>query len=297
MEATGPTSRLQQDVSRRSLAHRRATLYRIAPVTHGVTDQTAELRGIRLTETSHGPHARIARHRHAYPAVTLVLRGGFLEDFGAGHTHDCAEMSVLVKPADAPHSNHYSSHGARSFIVECTTECDAFDALERAGPQPGFARIVVPLLELYAAFHARGPERQVLAEEVVFEVARQQRPQPHWRTASRPGWLSRIAESAAAGCTRPLSLTTLAADAGVHPVYLARVFRHHYAQSIGSFMLQSRLRLAMRRLAMTGEPIARIAQECGFADQSHLTRLLHRETGSTPARFRRVARTAARDRA
>ena len=270
-------------------------MYGIAPVTHGVTDQAAELRGIRLTETSHGPDARIARHRHAYPAVTLVLQGGFLEDFGASHTHECGAMSVLVKPADAPHSNRYSSRGARSFILECTSECDAFDALERAGPRPGLARVVVPLLELYAAFRAAAPERQVLAEEVAFEVARQQRPQPGWKTAKRPGWLSRIAEAAAAGCTHPLSLTSLAADAAVHPVYLARVFRRHYTQSIGSFMLQSRLRLAMRRLAMTTEPIARIALECGFADQSHLTRLLHRETGSTPARFRRVACAVTRD--
>jgi len=270
-------------------------VYGIAPVTHGVTDRTAELRGLRLTETSHGPHARIARHRHAYPAVTLVLGGGFLEDFGAGHTHQCGAMSVLVKPADAPHSNRYSGHGARSFIVECTSDCAAFDALERAAPQPGLARVVLPLLELYAAFHETAPERQVLAEEVVFEVARQQRPLPRWKTAKRPRWLSRVAEAAAEGCTRPLSLTTLATDGDVHPVYLARVFRRHYAQSVGSFMLQSRLRLAMWRLAMTAEPIARIALECGFADQSHLTRLLHRETGATPGRFRRAARGASRD--
>ena len=272
-------------------------MYGIAPVTHGVTDQTADLRGIRLTETSHGPHARIARHRHAYPAVTFVLHGSFLEDFGAGRTHECAAMSVLIKPADAPHSNRYSRRGARSFIVECTSEFAAFDTLERAAPQPGLARVVVPLLELHAAFRAAAPERQVLAEEVVFEIVRQQQSRPQWKTLGRPGWLSRIAEAAAEGCTRPLGLTTLAAEGNVHPVYLARVFRRHYAQSIGSFMLQSRLRLAMRRLAMTAEPIARIALECGFADQSHLTRLLHRETGSTPARFRRVARAASRARA
>ena len=50
----------------------------------------------------------------------------------------------------------------------------------------------------------------------------------------------------------------------------------------------------MRHLATSAEPIARIALECGFADQAHLTRLLHRETGATPARFRRVARATGR---
>src|SRR5690349_5377343 len=47
-------------------------------------------------------------------------------------------------------------------------------------------------------------------------------PIPPSRSCSRAAF-SRT--SARAGCTHPLSLTSLAADAAVHPVYLARVFR------------------------------------------------------------------------
>jgi hypothetical protein len=43
-----------------------------------------------------------------------VLRGAFLEDFGAGHTHECGEMSVLVKPADAPISGERSTPSGRA---------------------------------------------------------------------------------------------------------------------------------------------------------------------------------------
>jgi len=39
-------------------------------------------------------------------------------------------------------------------------------------------------------------------------------------------------------------------------------------------------------LRQTREPLALIAQETGFADQSHLTSIFRREMGVTPGRFR-----------
>ena len=39
----------------------------------------------------------------------------------------------------------------------------------------------------------------------------------------------------------------------------------------------------MRR---TNQPLALIAQEAGFTDQSHFTSIFRRETGVTPGRFR-----------
>jgi AraC-like DNA-binding protein len=36
----------------------------------------------------------------------------------------------------------------------------------------------------------------------------------------------------------------------------------------------------------TNQPLAEIAQQVGFADQSHLTSIFRRETGVTPGRYR-----------
>ena len=262
----------------------------IAPVTHGVTDGAAEVGEFRLTETSHVPNARIGRHRHAYPAVTFVLRGGFTEDFGGSRSHDCGAMSVLCKPADAIHSNRYSRLGARSFILEYTGESPDRPALDRGAPRFGPSRLVMPMLELYTAFRTGAPERVVMAEEIVLEISRDQRTRLDWRMTRRPRWLPAVADAAADRCTQALGLTRLASEVGVHPVYLARVFRRHYGQSLGSFLLQCRVRLAMRRLATDRDPIARIAVDCGFADQAHFTRVFRREVGMPPARFRRVSR-------
>lgn len=269
----------------------------IAPVTHGLTDRSVSVAEFRLTETSHAPHTRLGRHCHAYPAITFVLRGGFSENFGADGELSCGAMSVLLKPAGAAHSNTYSKFGARSFILECVSPSPLFEGLDRGRPRLAPAQYVRRMLDLYAAFRDGAPERLVLAEEIALELSRQADCRREVGNAIRPRWIADIADSVSIDCTLPLSLSALAASVGVHPVYLARAFRRHFGQSIGSHMLQARLRMATHRLTMTSDPISQIAIECGFADQSHFTRMFHREVGQSPARFRRTARAIApRDR-
>jgi AraC family transcriptional regulator len=248
-----------------------------------------DLGDVRLTETSHAPHTRLAKHRHEFPALTFVLRGGFSEDFGRGRTHECSVMSLLAKPSDAVHSNLYSNVGARSFILECTTENELFRGLERSLPRLARARLAPMLLRAYDAFRTSAPEQRVLAEECALELAWDADPVRDWRTNERPSWLPRVMDAVRDSALRQLSLTSLAAQVAVHPIYLARVFRRHNGHSIGEYMTQRRVRLAMSRLAMSSDPISRIAIDCGFADQPHLTRVFRREVGVPPARFRRLA--------
>jgi AraC-like DNA-binding protein len=54
-----------------------------------------------------------------------------------------------------------------------------------------------------------------------------------------------------------------------------------------AFRLAARLNLA-RALLRNGEPIAAVAAHTGFADQSHLGRLLRRAFGTTPGAYRRT---------
>jgi AraC family transcriptional regulator len=76
---------------------------------------------------------------------------------------------------------------------------------------------------------------------------------------------------------------------GVHPVHLARVFRRHLGCSVAGYVRRLRLERAATLLSLERSPISAVAHSCGFADQSHLTRALRRETGLTPATFRRLA--------
>ncbi|MNU07967.1 HTH-type transcriptional activator RhaS [compost metagenome] len=56
------------------------------------------------------------------------------------------------------------------------------------------------------------------------------------------------------------------------------------------YLINLRVEKARRLLEKTSMSIAEIAYECGFAHQEHLTRLFRRQTGTTPAAYRRSKR-------
>ncbi len=55
--------------------------------------------------------------------------------------------------------------------------------------------------------------------------------------------------------------------------------------------MRRRMRIdrAVNSLTRSGAPLAELAMDLGYADQSHFTREFKRETGWSPGRFRSVA--------
>ncbi|MFF6772001.1 helix-turn-helix domain-containing protein [Streptomyces sp. NPDC012637] len=83
-----------------------------------------------------------------------------------------------------------------------------------------------------------------------------------------------------------VALDDLARVAGVSPSHLTRVFRASTGQSPHQYVLGQRLEQARRALLTTDTAIADVADACGFADQSHLTRTMRRHLGLTPGALR-----------
>jgi AraC family transcriptional regulator len=83
-----------------------------------------------------------------------------------------------------------------------------------------------------------------------------------------------------------LSLTVLADIACLSPYHFSRSFKEAAGVGPQRYVIQRRIERAKRLLRQTHQPLALIAQEAGFADQSHLTQMFRREMGVTPGRFR-----------
>jgi AraC family transcriptional regulator len=101
----------------------------------------------------------------------------------------------------------------------------------------------------------------------------------------KPDWWNRVREKLHDGFGDNLRISELAQEAGVHPVYLARLFRKMTGATPGEYLQGLRLQYVCRELLNKGKPLAQIAAEAGFADQSHMTRTLKRRTGETPGEF------------
>jgi AraC-like DNA-binding protein len=83
---------------------------------------------------------------------------------------------------------------------------------------------------------------------------------------------------------QPVSLAELALLVGLSPYYVHRVFEREVGMPPHAYLESVRIREAQRLLAQ-GEPIAQVAAELGFSDQSHLTRRFTRLLGITPGHY------------
>jgi len=66
-------------------------------------------------------------------------------------------------------------------------------------------------------------------------------------------------------------------------------FRSAHRTSVGAYLRGLRVAFACRELARSRDSLASIAAAAGFYDQAHMTRVVGRATGATPAAIRAMA--------
>jgi AraC-like DNA-binding protein len=101
-------------------------------------------------------------------------------------------------------------------------------------------------------------------------------------------WQSqRACEMMVANFTGEVALTDIAQACGLSVSYFARAFRKTMGVPPYRWLMRERVQRAMNLLRHTTLGLSEIALACGFADQSHLTRVFRSIAGQTPGRWRR----------
>lgn len=235
---------------------------------------------------------RAPLHAHEQAYFTLILAGGFEEQYGAVTWNGVAGAMNFV-PSGAPHST--VSRGARLVRIEFPEAVLAE------------ARLLGPVLDQPAGFD--DPTIVSIASRILAEVRLQDdgwrlvvqgllmellgnavRDQVKASTRRIPGWLPAVKDQLDEEWRKPLSLSQLALSAGVHPVHLARVFRAAYGSSVGEYKRRRQVLAAEQQLLGPTADLVEVALNCGFADQSHLSKAFRREFGVSPGRYRRTHR-------
>ena len=111
-------------------------------------------------------------------------------------------------------------------------------------------------------------------------------PVPSSNKGLSPERLRRVRDYVEAHLDDDVSLTVLADIACLSPYHFSRSFKEAAGVGPQRYVIQRRLERAKTLLRRTHQPLALIAQEAGFADQSHLSSIFRRETGMSPGRFR-----------
>ncbi|HEU4829876.1 MAG TPA: AraC family transcriptional regulator [Gemmatimonadales bacterium] len=252
------------------------------------------LPGVVLTEGLHPAGTSIPWHWHEGASICLVLDGAFVE-YSRGAALDCHPSSLKFTPAGEKHWNRFHLADVRGLLVEIDVANHASIApFEHAlsqsrqyerGPALQLAR------RLYTEFRSADTAAPLAVEGLLLELlALVARGDGNGESQDAPPWARRAYELLESGYVGSLSLAPIAREVGVHPATLARGFRRAYGCTIGEMQRQLRLDYAARQLALTDLPLASVAQQAGFFDQSHFTNAFRRRFGATPARYRRARR-------
>ena len=88
-----------------------------------------------------------------------------------------------------------------------------------------------------------------------------------------------------------VTLEALAQECGLSRSHFARAFKKTTGLPAHRWLLDRRIERARELLLNSRLPIADVADRCGFANQSHLTRVFTNALGVSPGEWRRLRRT------
>lgn len=249
---------------------------------------------LRFRPAQYTPRQRQPFHSHDELHLSLVVRGGVIETVGRTPV-SAGPLTVLAKDAGLRHADEYGRTGAT--IAQLALPGGTIRALAGGGVGTASWHVsargaaVAAYLRLVQRSGGRPDRFDATDDDVVALVAAlTRRPGPS-RRGDPPAWLARVIERVRDDWTPGLTVARLARDAGVHPVYLARMTREWYRTSVGDLLRRSRLRRAVRAVVDGHETLGGVACRTGYADQAHLSRHLSATFGVAPGRLRKLALT------
>jgi AraC-like DNA-binding protein len=238
------------------------------------------------------------RHTHDQYGIGVIDSGGHASLSGRGQVEAGTGSLIFVNPGEV-HDGRALGGRSRSwrmlYMEPAAMAAARVDVLEGATEAPAFAAPVFADERLRRAFDAAFDSATMHDEnshEMVAEAATlrlvallavnlsSKRRKSGTSTISIHRTRDRIDADPAA----PLTLSSLAAEAGTSRYQLLRAFARELGMTPHAYIVQQRLALA-RRLIRAGSTLVDAASEAGFSDQSHLTRVFARQFGVTPARY------------
>lgn len=246
-----------------------------------------------LTERAYPAGYSTPPHAHEQPLFCTVLDGGY-EERHRGIVHRCTAATILFHAAGEEHLERFGEAGGRSLIVETLSSWvervseGLPEAVRTTAMDGGSARLAGH--RLYEEFLAGDGASTLLIEGLLLQLTGEFSRAVTRIPAIPPRWLEKVTEMLQSDFKANLTLSFIGREVGAHPVYVAQVFRQYQGCTIGEYRRRMRVDFACRELATGDKPLADIAAESGFADQSHFARTFKALTRMSPLQYRMAAR-------
>lgn len=215
----------------------------------------------------------LPRHRHLHAYATVVLAGRF-EESGYNGRILATAGDVLIHSALDCHENKMVSAGVKLIRLDWPDTCDIgglyrLDAVDEI---------------------ARASKKDVVAAMYLLKSALGKRCKPS--LGQKNDWPDLLLADLARDPS--IEIGVWAERNGLARETVSRGFAGAYGVSPSILRAELRVRLAWPRIMRGVECLCEIAADTGFADQAHMTRWIHRITGTSPAVWRRNAAAVCR---
>lgn len=231
-----------------------------------------------LTLTSHRCDDQIPPHKHANNYLCIVLNGGFAEQEGK-RWHERLSGGFFIHRAGEIHHDQFGPRGAVCVNLH-------FPAGEPGPAGEGRCSPATRVAAERLAFELAASSREELAmASLAAEIMGELGPGNGY-SRDRGRWIDRIVEAISGEPDRRWTLGELADIADRHPVHVAQAFRAKTGLSLGAFQRLRRLVSVSLALRTGATPLAELAAEFGYCDQSHMNAEFRAAFGISPGRYR-----------
>jgi AraC-like DNA-binding protein len=264
--------------------------------TSELSDSFDVLRATYITHT-------FARHTHEGFAIGVIERGAETYTYRGGFHAAAAGSLVVINPGEMHTGEAGTPEGWTYRMIYPSADLLRRIATQISGREqdvPFFSQTVIRDAELFAAFRAAhisleaSPSRLENETRLLWTLARLVERHADGRLARAPLTAADAAVEQARAYihthyAEDVALETLAAQVHLSPFHLSRLFHQRTGLPPHAYLTQVRVERA-RMLLKAGLTPAWVAQETGFAHQSHLTRAFKRIVGVPPGHYGRIVR-------
>jgi AraC family transcriptional regulator len=196
---------------------------------------------------------------------------------------------LSIIPREVEHTDNHSPGSSCLHIA-------VFEPTKYLPPVSGYSshHCVSPLLAagfsagLQQEFKHFDSDSELIVELLLSDLLNAHAGLRHERSRFQPRWLGQLLDYLDDMFPEPWNLDDLAAQVGVHPVYLCRSFRQHFHFTLGQYIRSLRVLRARQLMDEGTVGLAEVAVLSGFSDQSHLQREFKKIVGTSPGLYRRV---------
>ena len=256
----------------------------------GVSKEQYKFSGLTIVNSSFYNFSHCPWHYHTNAHFAFTLRGKLTE------THrdrkiDLSAGSLVYNHSQDPHWNHDYSENVAALHIDIDKDWFKKNEVDHRTIEgvhllnnPVIKQVFYQLFSEISNFDTASP----IAIESLMIGAINKMTGAQSTESTRPRWTSRLTDLLQEKCTEQLSLGIVAAELGIHPVYLSQQFPHWFNCNFGEYIRKLRVEKAVTQMmSCKDHSLTKIGYDCGFADQSHFIRTFKQRIGVTPLAFRK----------